>query len=65
MKRDKFAYMRPSAYVGILDAFMMWKCAALPMWKCGNMRDDGNTRDEIRNVKCERGFIGSLRERLI
>ena len=47
MKRDKFAYMRPSAYVGILDAFMMWKCAALPMWKCVNMRDDENTRDEI------------------
>lgn len=36
-----------AAYVGILDAFMMWKCAALPMWKCVNMRDDENTRDEI------------------
>ncbi len=41
VKRDK------SAHVGILDAFMMWKCAALPMWKCVNMRDDENTRDEI------------------
>ena len=47
VKRDK------SAHVGILDAFMMWKCAALPMWKCVNMRDDENTRDEIRDQKYE------------
>ena len=48
--------MRPAAYVGILDAFMMWKCAALPMWKCVNMRDDENTRYEIRDMKYERGL---------
>ena len=47
--------MRPAAYVGILDAFMMWKCAALPMWEYEGqikykIRD---RRKEIRNQKYE------------